>query len=108
MIELAKANVPTPNANFFVEDISNPELCKIVGENQFDIVFSSWTVYHMENREKLKAFFTNAYKSLASNGTAFIYLMEDQVVHSSGIGKMCNVVMEVQFGNGKRSWKTLQ
>jgi len=107
MIQRARDNVQHPNASFLVEDISNPQLYEMVGENQFDIVVSSWTAYYMENREKLKYFFNNAYKSLVRGGTAFIYLQEDPVTYSSGVGKICGIEMEFVSGPWKEKLEDL-
>jgi len=99
LIKIAQKDAGDRKITFVEDDIRNPGLVQILGENRFDIAFSVWGVCYMEGIESVRAFFTNAFKLLAPGGKAMFYNMDNDVALANGIDKITLLDYHLLDGN---------
>lgn len=75
-IALCKKNIKSRNIKYHVLDFLDLTSPKILGQNEYDIVYNVFVILYVDSLDKLKKFFENCYKCLQKGGKFLICTLD--------------------------------
>ncbi len=75
-IESCRGNLDNKDIGLHVLDFCNLKAPTILGENEYDVVYTIFVILYIDTIDKLNAFITNCYKCLKKGGKVFICTLD--------------------------------
>lgn len=75
-IELCNQNIKSKNLTLHTLDFCNEDTPRILGENEYDIVYNVFVILYAETLKKTKTFIENSYRCLKKGGKTLICTLD--------------------------------
>lgn len=75
-IQLCKNNIKNKDIEYYVLDFTDTESPRILGQEEYDIIYNVFVVLYLESLDRLQTFLENCYKCLKKEGKLVICTLD--------------------------------
>lgn len=89
-VELCKQQIKNSDIGLHILDFSDLKASIILGQDEYDIVYSIFVILYIDTIDKLKIFISNCYKCLKKNGKLLICTLD--ILRASSYPEIFNIL----------------